>query len=244
MIQVKSFSVKSKQNSSQRQCCAAWAYLMWTVEMFRIIFGGVAERFPWTVLSIILCSMEQYPASDSDNNSWTAMKFNLISCVVRGLVGAIYGLHQALRLLLSSSRRSLTVTVSRPLATGTLHLMMHKQSGLSNPSIMTVIAFLVMLFILMIFCITLITKLCIRKHFKFKTGSVCFYLGYQIKVDKANFTVELNQSDYVDKLLDCLKWRTALQSTVSTPMVHWHCLLACQSRQLWEACSCQWTWLI
>jgi hypothetical protein len=41
-----------------------------------------------------------------------------------------------------------------------------------------------------------------KKRFEVKTGSVGVYLGNQIKVDDANLTVELNQSDYIDELLE------------------------------------------
>ena len=41
-----------------------------------------------------------------------------------------------------------------------------------------------------------------KKRFEVKTGSVGIYLGNQIKVDEAKFTVELNQSYYIDELLN------------------------------------------
>ena len=57
-----------------------------------------------------------------------------------------------------------------------------------------------------------------KKRFEVKTGSVGIYLGNQIKVDEAKFTVELNQSDYIDELLDRFEMTNC--TPVSTPMVH------------------------
>ena len=142
------------------------------------------------------------------------------------LLCAIYGLHQALVKFKQEVIDSdcLKATGNGYTSADDAQTIWIKQSKYHD------LDCLVMLFILMIFCITLITKLCIRKHFKFKTGSVCFYLGYQIKVDKANFTVELNQSDYIDKLLDCFEMTNC--TSVSTSIVNWHSKLAHLSRQL------------
>jgi hypothetical protein len=41
-----------------------------------------------------------------------------------------------------------------------------------------------------------------KKQFEVKTCSVGVYLGNQMKVDDAKLTVELNQSDYIDELLE------------------------------------------
>ena len=57
-----------------------------------------------------------------------------------------------------------------------------------------------------------------KKRVEVKTGSVGVYLGYQINVDEAKFAVKLNQSDYIDELLDRFEMTNC--TPVSTPMVH------------------------
>ena len=42
-----------------------------------------------------------------------------------------------------------------------------------------------------------------KKRFEVKTGSVGVYPGNHIKVDDAKLLVELNQSDYIEGLLEC-----------------------------------------
>ena len=57
-----------------------------------------------------------------------------------------------------------------------------------------------------------------KKRFEVKTGSVGVYLGNQIKVDDAKLTVELNQSDYIDELLERFEMTDCTEA--STPLVH------------------------
>jgi hypothetical protein len=57
-----------------------------------------------------------------------------------------------------------------------------------------------------------------KKRFEVKTGSVGVYLGNQIKVDDAKLTVELNQSDYIDELLERFEMTDCTEA--STPLVN------------------------
>ena len=56
-----------------------------------------------------------------------------------------------------------------------------------------------------------------RKRFDVKTGSVGVYLGNKISVDHAKLTVDLNQTEYVQELLERFNMTSCLP--VSTPMV-------------------------
>ena len=81
-----------------------------------------------------------------------------------------------------------------------------------------------MLYMLMIFFISQTIRLCIKdfqkqfeKRFDVKTGSVGVYLGNQISVDHAKLTVDLNQTEYVNELLERFNMSNCLP--VSTPIV-------------------------
>ena len=56
-----------------------------------------------------------------------------------------------------------------------------------------------------------------KKRFDVKTGSVGVYLGNQISVDHAKLTVDLNQTEYVNELLERFNMSNCLP--VSTPIV-------------------------
>jgi hypothetical protein len=56
-----------------------------------------------------------------------------------------------------------------------------------------------------------------RKRFDVKTGSVGVYLGNQISVDHGKLTVDLNQTEYVQELLE--RFNMTNSFPVSTPMV-------------------------